>query len=100
VLVDRLDPQDVNVVIQKVHEAEMDERWSVVGDTEPQRWLWPAMDHHRGAILAYIGGTPTDTVVFTLTKLLMPCGMSRFSTDDGGTDHRQLNPRPQAIGQE
>jgi insertion element IS1 protein InsB len=46
-------PQDVNVVIQPVNEAEMDERWSVVGDTGHQRWLGHAIDHDSGTILAY-----------------------------------------------
>ena len=57
-----LTPQDVNVVIQPVNEAEMDEMWSDVGDKGPQRWVWHAIDHHSGTILAYVWGTHTDTV--------------------------------------
>jgi len=54
-----LAPQDVNVVIQQVDEAEMDEMWSFVGDKGHQRWLWHAIDHHSGTILAYVLGTHT-----------------------------------------
>jgi insertion element IS1 protein InsB len=78
-------PQDVNVVIQPVNEAEMDELWSVVDDKGHQRWLWHAIDHHSGAILAYVLGTHTDTVFVTLKQLLAPFGMTHFYTDDWGT---------------
>jgi insertion element IS1 protein InsB len=80
-----LAPQDVNVVIQPVNEAEMDEMWSVVDDKWHQRWLWHAIDHHSGAILAYVLGTHTDTVFVTLKQLLAPFGMTHFYTDDWGT---------------
>ena len=99
-LLDRLVPQDVHVVIQKVNEAEMDERWSVVGDKEHQRWLWPAIDHESGAVLAYVLGTHTDTVFLTLKKLLAPFGISRFYTDDWGTYHRYLTSDCHEIGKE
>jgi hypothetical protein len=75
--IDRLVPQDVNVIIQQVSAAAIDERWSCVGDQAHQRWLWQALAHDGGAILAYVGGTHTDTVVFTLKTLFAPCGMSR-----------------------
>ena len=77
-----LTPQDVNVVIQQVHEAEMDEMWSYVGDKGHQRWLWHAIDHHSGTILAYVLGTHTDTVFVKLKQLLAPFGITRFYTDD------------------
>jgi insertion element IS1 protein InsB len=87
-----LAPQDVNVVIQPVNEAEMDEMWSFVGDKGHQRWLWHAIDHHSGAILAYVLGTHTDTVFVTLKQLLVPFGMTHFYTDDWGTYQRNLRP--------
>jgi insertion element IS1 protein InsB len=33
-------------------EAEMDEMWSFVQSKRQQRWLWHAMDHHSGEVLA------------------------------------------------
>jgi insertion element IS1 protein InsB len=47
----------------------MDELWSFVGDKWHQRWLWHAIDHHSGTILAYILGTRTDTVFVKLKQL-------------------------------
>ena len=93
-------PQDVNVVIQQVNEAEMDEMWSFVGDKGHQRWLWHAIDHHSGAILAYVLGTHTDTVFVKLKQLLAPFGMTRFYTDDWGTYQRNLLPQHHTTGKE
>lgn len=93
-------PQDVNVVIQQVNEAEMDEMWSFVGDKEHQRWLWHAIDHHSGAILAYVLGTHTDTVFVKLKQLLAPFGITRFYTDDWGTYQRNLLPQHHTTGKE
>jgi insertion element IS1 protein InsB len=95
-----LAPQDVNVVIQPVDEAEMDEMWSFVGDKGHQRWLWHAIDHHSGTILADVLGTHTDTVFVKLKQLLAPCGITHFYTDDWGTYRRNLHPQPHTIGKE
>ena len=99
-LLDQLVPQDVTGVIQKVNEAEMDEMWSFVSDKEHQRWLWHAIAHHSGAVLAYVLGTHTDTGFLTLQQLLAPCGISRLYTDDWGTYHRYLTSDWHEIGQE
>ncbi len=32
--------------------AELDEMWSFVGKKQHQRWLWHAIDHHSGKVLA------------------------------------------------
>jgi insertion element IS1 protein InsB len=95
-----LTPQDVNVVIQQVNEAEMDEMWSYVGDKGQQRWWWHAIDHHSGTILAYVLGTHTDTVFVKLKQLLAPFGMTRFYTDDWGTYQRNLLTQQHTIGKE
>ncbi len=99
-IVGNLTPQDVNVVIQQVNEAEMDEMWSYVGDKGHQRGLWHAIDHHSGTILAYVLGTHTDTVFVKLKQLLAPFGMTRFYTDDWGTYQRNLLTQQHTIGKE
>jgi insertion element IS1 protein InsB len=99
-IIDRLVPKDVHVIIQKVSEAEIDEMWSFVGDKEHHRWLWHAIDHDSGAVLAYVLGTHTDTVFLKLKTLLAPFGISRFYTDDWGTYHRYLNSDHHEIGKE
>jgi insertion element IS1 protein InsB len=35
-------------------EAEADEMWSYVQRKSQQRWLWHAIDHQTGEILAYV----------------------------------------------
>ena len=52
-LIQSLDISEVEVKIEKViEEAEMDEMWSFVGKKEDQRWLWHAIDHQTGEVLA------------------------------------------------
>ena len=62
----RLNPNDIIVTIQKVEdeaiEAELDEMWSYVGHKGQQRWLWHAINHHTGEILAYTLGDRKDAV--------------------------------------
>jgi insertion element IS1 protein InsB len=64
-----LTPEQVIVDIPQADEAEMDEMWSFVGRKGCQRWLWHAIDHHSGAMLAYVLGTPTDQVFIELQQL-------------------------------
>jgi insertion element IS1 protein InsB len=60
----------------------MDEMWSFVGSKNHQRWLWHAIDHKTGAILAYVLGSRQDKVFLKLKELLTPFGISKFYTDD------------------
>ena len=36
--------------------SELDEMWSCVGKKGEPRWLWHAIDHHSGTVLAYVFG--------------------------------------------
>ena len=40
------------MVVRKGREAEVDEMWSFVGCKQHPRWLWGALDHQTGKILA------------------------------------------------
>jgi IS1 family transposase len=42
----------VGVVLQRVDEAAGDAMWSYVGKKTMQRWLWQALDHQTGTVLA------------------------------------------------
>jgi IS1 family transposase len=46
----------------------MDEMWSFVGHKGNPRWLWHAIDHHTGKVLAYVFGRRKDEV-FTFETL-------------------------------
>ena len=92
--------QDVNVVIQPVNEAEMDEMWSFVGDKGHQRWLWHAIDHHSGTVFAYVFGRRKNTVFLELQALLEPFGITRFYTDGWGAYERHIAPEQHTVGKE
>ena len=61
-LLDTLYPNEVDVIIQRAEEAEVDEMWSYVGKKREPRWLWPAIDHRSGHVLAYVFGRRRDAV--------------------------------------
>ena len=88
----RLHPSDVDVMISRVTEAEVDEMWSFVGKKRDQRWLWHAIDHWTGEVLAYVFGRRTDEVFLQLKALLEPYGIRRFHTDYWGAYTRHLEP--------
>jgi insertion element IS1 protein InsB len=58
----------VSVVIKPAEEVELDEMWSFVQKKENQRWLWHAIDHLTGTVLAYVFGNRKD-IVFEHTSL-------------------------------
>lgn len=97
-VLNRLLPNEIIVDIQKVEGAELDEMWSFVGSKENQRWLWHAIDHATGEILAYVFGRRRDTVFLKLKELLEPFGITRFYTDDWGAYERHLPPEEQIVG--
>jgi len=86
------------VVVCKVEEAELDEMWSFVGRKKHPRWLWGALDHQTGRILAYVFGRREDRALLKLKALLAPFGIRRYYTDGWGAYHRHLNPRQHVVG--
>jgi insertion element IS1 protein InsB len=82
----------VDVVIRRVDEAEADEMWSFVGKKKDQRWLWHAIDHGSGKVLAYVFGRRQDEVFVQLQALLEPFGITHYHTDHWGAYARQLDP--------
>jgi insertion element IS1 protein InsB len=83
----------MDVVIRRVDEAEVDEMWSFVGKKKDQRWLWHAIDHRSGKVLAYVCGRRNDEVFAQLNALLTPLGITRDHTDHWGAYARQLDPK-------
>jgi insertion element IS1 protein InsB len=91
-LLNTLHPDDVDVVIQRVEEAEVDEMWSYVKKKTAPRWLWHAIDHQTGKVLAYVFGRRQDHVFLQLKGLLEPFGIRRYNTDAWGAYTRHLDP--------
>jgi insertion element IS1 protein InsB len=90
----------VEVEIHKVDESEIDEMWSFVKRKEQQRWLWHAIDHQKGVVLAYVCGTREDDVFLQLQTLLRPFGISRFYTDHAGVYQRHLSLETHEVGKQ
>jgi IS1 family transposase len=85
-------PDDMAVHIERAGAAEMDEMWSFVGKKKEPRWLWHAIDHGTGAVLAYVFGRRQDEVFLRLKALLEPFGIRRYHTDHWGAYTRHLDP--------
>jgi insertion element IS1 protein InsB len=57
-----MEPNEIIMKLHKAEEAEVDDMWSFVGKKTPQPWLWHAMDHRTGVVLASVWGTHQDDV--------------------------------------
>jgi insertion element IS1 protein InsB len=79
-------------------EAEVDEMWSFVQSKEQQRWLWHAIDHNTGEVLAYVLSDHKDTAFVQLKALLEPFGITQFYSDDWGAYQRLLHPAFHTVG--
>jgi len=97
-LLEKLETSEVDVDICMVEEAEMDEMWSFVREKKQQRWLWHAIDHSTGAVLAYVLASHKDQALVDLKNLLTPFGITRFFTDAWGAYERILDPKTHVIG--
>jgi insertion element IS1 protein InsB len=79
-------------------EVEADEMWSFVASKAQQRWLWHAIDHHTGEILAYVLAAHEDEAFGKLKGLLEPLGITQFYTDGWGAYERLLDPAKHTVG--
>jgi len=74
--------------------------WSDVGKKAEPRWLWHAIEHQRGTVLAYVFGRRKDAVFLQLHALLEPFGIRRFYTDGRGAYERHIDPEQHHVGKE
>ena len=59
----------------------MDEMWSFSHDKQHQVWLWWAIDHDTGEVIAYWFGTREHHHLDKLKALLAPLKMEKVYTD-------------------
>ena len=103
-----LHPEHVEIEICRAEEleqrrgltSELDEMWSYVGKKVEPRWLWHAIDHHSGTVLAYVFGRRKDAVFLQLKGLLEPFSITRFYTDGWGAYERHIDPEQHHVGKE
>ena len=80
--------------------SELDEMWSYVRCKSNPRWLWHAIDHHTGKVLAYVFGRRQDAVFLQLKALLKPFGITRYYLDGWGAYDRHVEPDKHTVGKE
>jgi IS1 family transposase len=78
--------------------SELDERWRDVGKNAEPRWLWQAIAHQRGTVLAYVVGRRQDAVLLPRQALVEPCGITRFDPEGWGAYECPLDPEPHDVG--
>lgn len=84
---EKFNSPELVVGVQKV---EVDEMASFVGKKTYSRWLWHAIDHRTGTILAFVLGRREDRMFLKLKQLLKPFGITKFYTDKLKTYERHL----------
>jgi insertion element IS1 protein InsB len=103
-----LQPDEVEVEICRADElevrrglsSELDEMWSFVKAKANPRWLWHAIDHHTGKVLAYVFGRRKDDVFLRLQALLEPFGITKYYTDGWGAYERHIDVEKHQVGKE
>ena len=60
---------------------EVDEMWSFYGDKGQQLWLWWAMDHDSGEVIAYWFGSREHNNLDELKALLSPLNIEKVYSD-------------------
>jgi insertion element IS1 protein InsB len=101
-----LPPEHVEVEIGRADEltqrrgltSELDEMGSYVGKKAEPRWLWHAIDHQSGTVVAYVFGRRKDPVFLQRKAWLEPFGIHRFSTEGWGAYERQIDPEQHEVG--
>jgi len=59
--------------------------WSYVQNKKNQRWLWLAVNHENGDIIAYTFGKRQDEVFLEFQNMLEPFGITMYYTDNWGS---------------
>ncbi len=58
--------------------------WSFVYSKQQERWLWHAIDHQPGQVLAYVLADHKEQALVELKALLEPLGVQTFDTNGWG----------------
>lgn len=72
--------------------------WSYVKNKSKQRWLWYAIDHKTGQMLAYTFGKRKDYVFLRLKKLLKHFNVEMNYTDNWGSYRKYIDKNKHEIG--
>ena len=89
-------PEPVRVQLRRA--IELNELWSFVGAKTTAPWLWHALDHRTGRVLAYVVGSRKNATFLKLRALLVPFGITRYYTDKANVYQRHLPPEQHTVG--
>jgi insertion element IS1 protein InsB len=70
----------------------MDEMWSFYHDKKHQIWLWWAIDHGSGEVIAFWFGTREHENLDTLLELLKPLTIGKVYTDGNYAYYERFSP--------
>ena len=70
---------------------EMDEMWSFYHDKRHQIWLWWAIDHDTGVVIAYWFGTREHGNLDKLVELLEPLEIGKVYTDNNYAYYKRFS---------
>jgi insertion element IS1 protein InsB len=87
-----------SVMVVRVEDAEIDEMWGFVQSKQHERWLWHAIDHCTGVVLAYVLALHKDDALKQLKQLLAPFAINHFYTDGWGAYLRLLEEQCHTVG--
>lgn len=87
-----------NKIYVNVTKVELDELWSFVKKKNNQRWLWYAIHHDTGEIVAYTFGKRKDNVFLKLQKLLEPFQIQMFYSDNWISYKKYIGKEKHKIG--
>jgi insertion element IS1 protein InsB len=73
-----LEPDEIEVVMRIAEEAEVDQMWSFVRRKKAPRWLWHAVAHRSGKVLASVFGRRQDEGFLKRKTLLEPFGITKY----------------------
>ena len=76
----------------------MDEMWSLVQSKRQQRWLWRAIDHRTGEVLADVLAPHEDQALEAPMDRLTPFDIQQFYTDAWGAYLRLLEAEQHTVG--
>src|SRR5215813_10903268 len=68
------------------------------GIRDTARWLWHAIEHHTGRVLASVSGTRQAAPCRDLRALLAPCGITQYHTDKVEVYRRHLPLEQPTVG--
>jgi insertion element IS1 protein InsB len=78
----------------------MDEMWSFVHDKSQQYWLWWAIDHNTGEVLAYVLGTREHKYLDELLTVLAPFDIKIVYADGNYAYKKHVNKSTVITGKE